>query len=174
MTIKEALTALFMAKGGDVAELADNKKISDVVDDLAKVIVSKEELNPAVIVRPEAGTTTLFNTLVSAMQDGVEVVNNAIIGQLKYLSSGEIAEYWGAGNFIALKFIPTDPNVTYDMVKVGLNPSEGSGLVTLDSDWNGVFKVTDKDAQKFKVVVTVDGVEHVTEYNLSGLVCATA
>lgn len=171
MTIKEALTALFKLKGGDVSELADNETISDVVDDLAGVLVSKEDLNPIIIVKPESSTKTLFNTLVSAMQTEAEVVNNAIIGELKYLSSGDLVTTWGAGNFVALKFICTDPNVTYDKVKVGLNPSESSGLVTLDADWNGVFKVTNKDAQRFNVVVTVDGVEHVTEFNLSGLVC---
>lgn len=170
-TIKDALTALFKSKGGDVTALADNKDISDVIDDLAGVIVSKDDLNPKVIPWAVAGSKTLFNTAVSDMQDDINVVGNAIIGELKYISSGDLVTTWGAGNFIALKFISLDPAVTYENVKVGLNPSQSSGLVNLDADMDGVFKVTDKDAQTFVIVVTVDGVETVTEYNLSGLVC---
>ena len=85
------------------------------------------------------------------------------------MDSGTIVDAWGAGNFIALKFANIDSRAT--SCKVGMNPSEGSGLVEIigDPDMNGVFKVTDKDAQKF-VVVTTDG--HATtrqEFDLSGL-----
>ena len=60
----------------------------------------------------------------------------------------------------------------FNSVKVGMNPSEGSGLVEIlsDPDKNGVFKVTDKDTQKFKIVGTDSaGHEVVAEYDLSGL-----
>lgn len=97
------------------------------------------------------------------------VGTDAITGTLKYLDSGEIADYWGAGNFLALKF--TDIPATATSVKVGLDPSQSSGLVEIltDPDKNGVFKITDKDTQVFKVVVT-DGTNTVTKtYDLSGL-----
>ena len=43
--------------------------------------------------------------------------------------------------------------MTYNNVKVGLVPSaSGMDLQTLDSDCNVVFKITDKDNQKVKVV----------------------
>ena len=63
---------------------------------------------------------------------------------------------WGAGNFLALKFTDIDADAT--SVKVGLDPSQGSGLVEIinDPDKDGVFKITDKDTQKF-VVVQSDG-----------------
>lgn len=115
------------------------------------------------------GTSSLFNTDVSDIQDNVVVGESAITGTLKYLDSGDIADYWGAGNFIALQFDDIDANAT--SVKVGLDPSQGSGLVEIidDPDKNGVFKVTDKDVQKFKIV-TSDGTHTKTKtYDLSGL-----
>ena len=97
---------------------------------------------------------------------------NKITGTLKYLDDGgPISGYWGAGNFLALKFSDVDPRAT--SVKVGLDPSEGSGLVELlgDPHMNGVFKVTDKDTQKFVVVIT-DGIKTKRqEFDLSELVC---
>lgn len=105
------------------------------------------------------------------MQTGVTITDNAITGTLKHLSTGALVDTWGAGNFIALKFsdIPSDAT----SVKVGLNPSQGSGLVELlgDPDMNGAFKVTDKDAQSFVVKTTVDGVETTQTFDLSGLTC---
>lgn len=105
------------------------------------------------------------------MQTGITITGNAITGTLKYISSGAIAQDWGAGNFLCLK-IP-DADVENMTVKVGLNPSAGSGLVALDGDKNGVFKVTDKDTQKF-VVLQQDGVNtKLQEFDLSGLTCET-
>ena len=103
------------------------------------------------------------------IQSGLNVSGGAITGTLKKLSTGDIASYWGQGHFMALKFSDVDPRAT--SVKVGMDPSEGSGLVELlgDPDMNGVFKVTDKDTQVFKVVTT-DGTDTVTqEFDLSGL-----
>ena len=97
-----------------------------------------------------------------------------ITGTLKYLSSGQLVTDWGAGNFLALKF--TDVPETATSVKVGLDPSQGSGLVELlgDPDMNGVFKITNKYVQKF-VVVTTDG-KTTTEqrFDLSGLTITEA
>lgn len=79
---------------------------------------------------------------------------------------------WGAGNFVTLKFSASDWS-DYTSVKVGLSPSVSSGLVEVlnDPDKNGVFKVTNKDNQVFKVVAT-DGTYTRTEtYSLADLVC---
>ena len=108
------------------------------------------------------------------MQENVSIANKTITGTLKYLSTGQLVNAWGAGNFIALKFADIVPNAT--SVKVGLDPSYGGGLVEIidDPDKNGAFKITDKDTQVFVVEIT-DGVETIrTEYNLSGLTCETA
>ena len=107
------------------------------------------------------------------MQSGVTVADGAITGSLAYLSSGQLVTDWGAGNFLALKFTDIDSDAT--SVKVGLEPSAGSGLVEIidDPDKMGVFKITDKDAQTF-VVVSSDGLFTLKQtYDLSGLVCAT-
>lgn len=101
------------------------------------------------------------------MQTSLTVGDGAITGTLKYLSTGQLVTDWGAGNFMALKFTSTDDRIT--SIKVGLDPSQGSGLVELDEDMNGVFKVTDKDAQKFVVVVSGGGASERYEFDLSGL-----
>lgn len=100
------------------------------------------------------------------------VDGNAITGTLKYVSTGALATDWGAGNFLALDFSGID-TTGLTSLKVGLEPSEGTGLVEAvdDPDLNGVFKVTDKDAQRF-VIVASDGRRSArAEFDLSGLTC---
>ena len=115
------------------------------------------------------GTETIYGESVSDLQDNIVITDNAITGTLKFLTGGQIAGYWGDGNFLALQFSDLDPNAT--SVKVGLDPSQGSGLVEIltDPDKNGVFKITNKDTQKFKIV-TSDGTHTKTKtYDVSGL-----
>lgn len=122
-------------------------------------------------VEAEDGETSLFGRKVKTMQTGITIADGAITGTLKYISSGAIAQDWGPGNFLCLK-VP-DADITNMTVKVGLNPSQGSGLVVLDADKNGVFKVTDKDLQKF-VVLQQDGAQQkLQEFDLSGLTLET-
>ena len=111
----------------------------------------------------------MFGTDVSDMQSGVSVSGRNITGTLKYLDEGALVDTWGAGNFIALKFSNFDANAT--SVKVGLDPSQSSGLVEIltDPDKNGAFKITNKDTQVFKVVTTISGGATKTDtYTLSG------
>lgn len=100
--------------------------------------------------------------------------NGTITGTSKYYSdaTSQIVTEYGAGNFIAFK-VTLPEGVAYTDVKLGMDPSEGTGLVDLDADLNGVFKITDKNTQRFKIVTTVDGVDNVLAYDLSKLVCAT-
>ena len=52
-----------------------------------------------------------------------------------------------------MKFSNFASGLTYENVKVGIVPSStGMPLQTLDSDKNAVFKVTDKNTQKIKIV----------------------
>lgn len=76
----------------------------------------------------------------------------------------------GDGYFLALKFDNFASGLTYANVKVGLVPSAGTGLVTLDSDKNAVFKLGDIKTQKLKTVQS-DGNGHtnVQYFGLSGL-----
>ena len=58
----------------------------------------------------------------------------------------------GDGYFLALKW--ADPAEGVTSLKVGLIPSEGTGLVECidDTDRNGVFKITDKNKQKLVII----------------------
>lgn len=104
------------------------------------------------------------------MQSSVSVSGNAITGTLTKLTSGQLVTDWGEGYFLALKFDDFSEGLTYADVKVGLAPTEGAGMVTLDSDKNGVFKITDKNTQKLAVLQSKDGVGQLIEfYDLSGL-----
>ena len=116
----------------------------------------------------EDSGTELFGTLVSDMQTGVTVSGGAIAGTLKYLSEGALPEYWGAGNFLALKFTNNDESIT--SIKVGLVPSEsGMDPVELDEDMNGAFQINDKDNQKLVVISESEEYTKTDVYDLSGL-----
>lgn len=112
---------------------------------------------------------TVFGYTVSDLQSDVTVSGNRILGTLKYIDSGSLADVWGEGYFVALNFDDIPQNAT---VKVGLDPSQGSGLVELDADHAGVFKVTNKSTQKFVMETTVSGKTQRLTYNLSDLVLA--
>lgn len=107
----------------------------------------------------EAGTSSIFETLVASMQEDVVVGDNAITGTLKKLSSGPIADYWGEGNFIALKVTELPEGAEPSDIKIGLN-----NPVALDDDLNGVWKVASNE-QTLKVIYGDD----IKEYDLSGL-----
>ena len=96
------------------------------------------------------------------MQSRIKIEGDAITGTLKYLDTGSLVDTYGAGNFIALKFSDIPESAT--SVKVGLEPSEGTGLVELinDPDKNGAFKVTNRFTQNFKIVTT-DGTKTTTQ-----------
>ena len=120
---------------------------------------------------------------MSDLQSDVSVVGNNISGTLKlYSESSQLVDYWGEGNFLAMKVTDIPEDAT--SVKVGLRPTYGgpggttpidddSGLVEIidDEDKNFAAYINDKDTQKL-VLVTTDGTSTVRkEYNLSSLVC---
>lgn len=121
------------------------------------------------VVSAENSDAMMFGTLVSDMQSNVAITDNAITGTLKKLTDGALVDRWGEGNFIALKFSNIDQNAT--SVKVGLDPSEGDGLVEIidDPDKNGAFKITNKNTQVFKVVSTNGTTAATATYSLKGL-----
>ena len=100
------------------------------------------------------------------MQTNVAISDGAVTGTLKFLDTGAIPAVWGDGNFMALKFTS---DLAPEKIKVGMDPSVSSGLVNLDSDMNGVFKVTDKDSQVLVVEYFGGAYWHRDEYDLSGL-----
>ena len=128
----------------------------------------------SVTVEAEDGDTVLFGAPVSDMQEDVVVTKNAITGTLKFIEGGlaQSGPLAGDGNFLALKFSHIDPKAT--SVKVGLDPSAGTGLVEIinDPDKNGVFKIRDNE-QKFVVEITTPEQVERTEYSLADLVLET-
>lgn len=124
-------------------------------------------------IKAEDGNTVLFGKAVSDLQENVVVSSDAITGALKH-----VTDYTGfssdptlqEGNFLAVNLVNNDYS-NFTSVKIGLNPSQGSGLVEIinDPDKNGVFRVANT-SQKFKIVSTsIDGVENTQEFDLSGL-----
>ena len=91
---------------------------------------------------------------------------SSITGKLIKQTSGAIVDYWGQGYFIGLKFTPDSDATT---TKVGLAPSAGSGMAALDSDNLAMFKLTDINSQRLKVVSLRTGEEKTWFFDLSGL-----
>lgn len=92
---------------------------------------------------------------------------------MNYLTDGQLVTDWGEGYFLALKWSNLDTHTS--KLWVGLNPSEGSGLIECfsDLDRNGVFKITDKAKQQFVLIQGADGYGNTKqEYDLSGLTLA--
>ena len=122
----------------------------------------------ALTVGPATGES-YWGTPLTDIQTGISVSGGKITGTSKYLSEGQLVTDWGAGNFLALKFTNLDSDAT--SVKVGLEPSAGSGLVEIidDPDKEGVFKLDD-DMDQQVVVVQSDGVFSLKQtYDLSEL-----
>lgn len=108
------------------------------------------------------------------MQSDVAVANGKITGTLTKLTSGQLVTDWGEGYFLALKWSNLDTHTS--KLLVGLNPSEGSGLIECfsDPDRNGVFKITDPTVQKFVVIQSATGYgDTKQEFDLSGLILGT-
>lgn len=87
-----------------------------------------------------------WGTAVSDIQSSLSVSGGKITGTLKYYDdpTKALVQDWGEGYFIAVGFSNYSSGLTYEDVQVGITPTEGAGLVTLDSDQDAVFKVTDK------------------------------
>ena len=116
------------------------------------------------------GSTDLWGTLVSSIQNDITVTGDKITGTLYPVTEGALPAKWGEGYFIAIQFTASSWT-QYTSVKVGMDPSESSGLVELinDPDKAGVFKVTDKDIQLVAVLGT-DGKDVLYRtYDISGL-----
>ena len=109
----------------------------------------------------------------SDFQSDVEVSGGEVTGTLNFIEgglspSGPLA---GDGYFLALKYSNFSSGLTYANVKVGIVPSaSGMDLQTLDSDCDSVFKVTDKNTQKIKVVQSdAQGHKNIQLFSLKGL-----
>ena len=102
----------------------------------------------------------MFKVPVSDLMSWGLISGDKIQGTLKYLDGdNDITNYWGPGYFLPIKVL-SDNWSQYTSVKIGLDPSAGSGLVEIieDPDKNGVFKISDKNSQKF-IIESTNGTE---------------
>lgn len=116
--------------------------------------------------------TSLWGTDIADIQESISVANGAVTGTLKYYSdpTKAIVRDWGPGYFLYVKFSNFSSGINFGDVQVGLKPSMGSGMQTLDSDADALLKITDKDTQELKVVqAAADGKQRVQYLDLSGL-----
>ena len=162
MTVVKSLSKI--AKLYNVTDIGQNDTTDEILDKIAGGIAFGSSNVP--VASPTANTD-FWGTKTSDMQTSVAVADGAITGTLKKLTSGQLVTDWGEGYFLSLKFTKNNAKITD--IKVGLDPSVSSGLVSLDPDMLGVFKITDKDAQKFVVISTDGEVSFKQTYDLSGL-----
>lgn len=188
-TIRDELKDRFIANGGTEAEVPNDHTIrsmqkalyiqarglqekldndSQTIQGMVKAVNELDNNSIAnVQVTPKAPEDTIYGYTVSDLQTDVRIHNGKITGKLKFVDTGALAEHWGEGYFLAVDYADEDSEVaTY---KTGFYPSEGSGFVDLTVPDDGAGKVTDPVNQQLYVFKTVDGVEHVQVYDLSGL-----
>lgn len=162
-TISQALELL--AKKYGVTVFDPNDTASDLIEKIAGGVVFGSS-NPVTVAA--ATKESYWGTTVASMQTGLTVADGKITGTLHKLTSGQLVTDWGEGYFMALKF--TKNNAAATTINVGLKPSVSSGLLPLDADMDGVFKVTNKDDQVFVVSCTDGEVVFEQDYDLSELV----
>lgn len=127
-------------------------------------------------VAPDSQSDEVYEHLVSDIQSAdVALSGNTFTGTLYYLPDGlaDSGPLSGAGHFIAVKLSNLDQRTTSCLI--GLDPSQGTGLVELinDPDKNGVFKIHDNN-QVFKVVQKSATAEKVQIFSLANLVLEEA
>lgn len=164
-TMVEELKLLYVKMGGKMADVKDLQTDAELIDKIEDIAVNGV---PKVVVIPmgQAETIADYSVDVADMQGAdFQIVDHAIIGSVKKLTSGVLPDYWGAGNFMALRFVIIDPDVSPSDVKIGIK-----GLAALDNDLIAAVKV--EDVKTLRVITTIDGYDYEDKYNLNGLTLA--
>lgn len=162
-TMVDELKLLYVKMGGKMADVKDIQTDAEMIDKIEDIAVNGI---PKVVVIPMGQSERIedYSVDIDDMQGAdFAVVDRAIIGSVKKLSSGVLPDYWGAGNFMALRFVIIDPDVSPSDVKVGIK-----NTVALDNDLIAAIKIEDK-TKPFRVITTIDGYDYEDDYNLNGL-----
>lgn len=106
------------------------------------------------------------------MQTSLAVSGGKITGTLKYLTTGQLVNDWGEGYFIAVGFSNYSSGLTYANTEVGIVPTQGAGLVHLDSDQDAVLKVTSKDQKIIAIQTDANGHKRATYWSLADITLA--
>lgn len=175
-TIREELKDMYKAKGGQQADLTnDSQTIAGMVAAINRYEKASKVLSPLTVESAAADfEIDDQHTLVSSIQEDVTVTGNQITGRLLEQLEGPHVDYWGPGYFIVLHLDDIDSDAT--SVLCGMDPSQESGLVEIinDPDKVGLFKVTYKDSQIFKVIQSDGTVKLSQAFSLSGLTLVPA
>ena len=119
-TTVEELKALYLAMGGKLKDVEGIQTDAEMIDKINDIAVNGI---PKVVVLPMGQSESIadYSVDVADMQGAdFQIVERAMVGTVKKLSSGVLPDYWGAGNFIALRFIIIDPDVRPENVQVGI------------------------------------------------------
>lgn len=165
LTIRSMQKAIYNLDGGKNENLTND---SQTIHGMVKA-ENDMDVNSigAVSVTPKDPDDTIYGYTVSDLQEDVVIKDGKFFGKLKYVTEGQLADYWGPGYFLAVDY--ADENSTGATYKTGYYPSEGSGFVDLTVPDDGAGKITDKNNQRLYVFKTVGGVEHTQIFDLSGL-----
>lgn len=117
---------------------------------------------------------TYWGTAVSDIQSNLSVSGGNITGTLKYYDDATkaLVQDWGEGYFIAVGFSNYSSGLTYENCEVGITPTEGMGLVHLDSDQDAVFKVTSPDQRIMAIQTDASGNKRATFWSLKDITYA--
>ena len=153
---------------------------AEYLDGIAKITIDDSFLADLTVNAETDAFGVLYDgKKASDLQSDVTVSGDKITGTLKYIEGGldpsGTGPLAGSGNFLALKWTGGDMAAKDTELWVGLEPSEGSGMVEClaDTDHNGVFKITDKNAQKVKFIQKDATHTNVQYFDLSGLTLQT-
>lgn len=147
---------------------------AEYLDGIANIDIDDSFLTDLTVAPDDADATYPWTDKKPAdFQSNVAINGGEVTGELAFIEGGlsPAGPLSGDGYFLALKFSNFASGLTYENVQVGLVPSaSGMGLVTLDSDKNVVFKITDKATQKVKVVQSdANGHKNVQMFGLNAL-----
>ena len=164
-----ALKNLYKALGGKVEDISEVNLIPDTINAIAGFVGIGDT-----VVMPCKGSDEYYGAKGNTLQKEMAVSDGAITGTLKFVSGGLAPSGYlsGDGNFMALKF----ENAGSDKIEVGLVPSQGSGMVTLEEDGVAVFKVAgvyQEQQQVLKVITTENGVSKTQTFDISELTLET-
>ena len=168
-TIREELKDMYKARGGQQGDLTND---SQTIQGMLKAINRSEanDLSPLTLTEP-ASDLDFWGITPAECQDEIAITGNQITGKLYEMTdeSKVIVAEQGPGYYSGLKFTDLDASAT--SVKVGIEPTQGSGPQEIidDPDKAGIFKVTYKDSQTI-VVTQSDGTNKLTQvFSVSGL-----